>query len=179
MAEVHKERGNTAFKLGKHQVAAAAYSDGIRALKHAGPTAASQELMLACYLNRAAVYLKQSLHTMAARDCVAALEIDPESTKGLFRHAQVRRALCCSRAAARAVARGQRPSLSLSHLALPALKPAIPRVRATRSRGQRTLSARARPPYRRCKNWGSCRRRARTPCAPSRWLQSRKPWPIC
>ncbi|GBG32741.1 Peptidyl-prolyl cis-trans isomerase FKBP62 [Hondaea fermentalgiana] len=103
LAETERERGNDAFKAGKLEEAKKLYDRAFVTIffsKEEYSQILSEEernRVGACkhilHLNRALCKLKLNMLDEAMWDCDQALEIDPESVKGLFRRAQVHCAL--------------------------------------------------------------------------------------
>ena len=84
--EVHKERGDEAYKNANFELAVEHYSKCIDSLKNEGK--GESELALKAYSNRAACYKQISNFDGTISDCTAVLEIDPENVKALVRRAQ-------------------------------------------------------------------------------------------
>lgn len=84
--EVHKERGDEAYKNANFELAIEHYTKCIDSLKNAGK--GESELALKAYSNRAACYKQISNFDGTISDCTAVLEIDPENVKALVRRAQ-------------------------------------------------------------------------------------------
>ena len=84
--EVHKERGDEAYKNANFELAVEHYTKCIDALKNEGRGVS--ELALKAYSNRAACYKQISNFDGTIADCTAVLEIDHENVKALVRRAQ-------------------------------------------------------------------------------------------
>ena len=87
-AEARKEDGNALFRAGKYAEALTAYADAFEGAKRAGST----ELMVTCLCNQAAVALKTHAYPRCVDDCTAALALQPDATKALYRRAQAHKA---------------------------------------------------------------------------------------
>ena len=82
------------FQEEKYEIAAKQYKKIINYLQYESELEGEGKekknaLLLAGYLNLAACYLKLENHQEVIENCEKALEIDPKSSKGLFRKGQV------------------------------------------------------------------------------------------
>ncbi|KAL7551337.1 hypothetical protein ACHAWF_014530 [Thalassiosira exigua] len=84
--EVHKERGDDAFKGAQFEVAVDHYTKCIEGLKRRGE--GQSDLAIKAHSNRAACYKQISHFDGVIEDCTAVLEVDPENVKALVRRAQ-------------------------------------------------------------------------------------------
>jgi len=84
--EVHKERGDDAFKNAQFEVAIEHYSKCLDLLSRSGKSLS--ELAMKAHSNRAACYKQISNFDGVIEDCTAVLEVDPENVKALVRRAQ-------------------------------------------------------------------------------------------
>mmetsp|Transcript_25861 Transcript_25861/g.44184 ORF Transcript_25861/g.44184 Transcript_25861/m.44184 type:complete len:326 (+) Transcript_25861:207-1184(+) len=84
--EVHKERGDDAFKNAQFEVAIDHYSKCLDGLQRRGES--QSDLAMKAHSNRAACYKQISNFDGVIEDCTAVLEVDPESVKALVRRAQ-------------------------------------------------------------------------------------------
>jgi len=84
--EVHKERGDDAFKNAQFEVAVEHYTKCIEGLKRTGKE--HSDLAMKAHSNRAACYKQISNFDGVIEDCTAVLEVDPENVKALVRRAQ-------------------------------------------------------------------------------------------
>lgn len=84
--ELHKERGDQAYKNANFEDAVDHYTKCIDNMKKDGK--GESELALKAYSNRAACYKQISNFDGTISDCTAVLEIDPENVKALIRRAQ-------------------------------------------------------------------------------------------
>lgn len=91
-AKVFKEKGNAAFKAGRLKRAVTCYDKAASmvAVDKAFAEdllAASKELKKSCWLNLAAVYLKQGNKKKVLENCNKVLEVDGSNIKALYRRA--------------------------------------------------------------------------------------------
>lgn len=84
--ELHKEKGDEAYKAANFEGAIEHYTKCIDALKSQGQS--DSELILKAYSNRAACYKQISNFDGTIEDCSAVLEVEPENIKALIRRAQ-------------------------------------------------------------------------------------------
>jgi stress-induced-phosphoprotein 1 len=84
--EIHKERGDVAYKNANFEIALDHYAKCIDNLNKEGK--GESELALKAYSNRAACYKQISNFDGVISDCTSVLEIDPENVKALVRRAQ-------------------------------------------------------------------------------------------
>jgi stress-induced-phosphoprotein 1 len=84
--EVHKERGDDAYKNAQFEGAIDHYTKCIEGLKRRGE--AQSDLAMKAHANRAACYKQISNFDGVIEDCTAVLEVDPENVKALVRRAQ-------------------------------------------------------------------------------------------
>lgn len=84
--EVHKERGDDAYKAANFEVAIEHYTKCLDGLKRSGK--GDSELAMKAHSNRAACYKQISNFDGVIEDCTAVLEFDPENVKALVRRAQ-------------------------------------------------------------------------------------------
>lgn len=84
--ELHKEKGDEAYKAANFEGAIEHYGQCIEALKKEGK--GESELILKAYSNRAACYKQISNFDGTIEDCTAVLEVEPENIKALIRRAQ-------------------------------------------------------------------------------------------
>lgn len=84
--EVHKERGDDAFKNAQFENAIDHYSKCLAGLQKNGKS--QSELAMKAHANRAACYKQISNFDGVIEDCTAVLEVDPENVKALVRRAQ-------------------------------------------------------------------------------------------
>lgn len=97
-SEIVKNKGTKYFKEGKFEIAVKQYKKIISFLQYESELEAEGKekkntLLLAGYLNLAACYLKLDDYQEVIQNCEKALEIDPKSSKGLFRKGQAHLAL--------------------------------------------------------------------------------------
>ena len=84
--ELHKEKGDEAYKAANFEGAIEHYSKCISALKSEGK--GESPLILKAYSNRAACYKQISNFDGTIEDCSAVLEVEPENIKALIRRSQ-------------------------------------------------------------------------------------------
>jgi len=84
--EVHKERGDDAFKNAQFENAIDHYTKCLTGLQKSGKSLS--ELAMKAHANRAACYKQISNFDGVIEDCTAVLEGDPENVKALVRRAQ-------------------------------------------------------------------------------------------
>lgn len=84
--EVHKERGDDAFKNAQFEDAINHYSKCLDGLSRRGESLS--DLAMRAHSNRAACYKQISNFDGVIEDCTAVLEVDPENVKALVRRAQ-------------------------------------------------------------------------------------------
>eukprot|EP00569_Conticribra_weissflogii_P002803 CAMPEP_0171343590 /NCGR_PEP_ID=MMETSP0878-20121228/17493_1 /TAXON_ID=67004 /ORGANISM="Thalassiosira weissflogii, Strain CCMP1336" /LENGTH=325 /DNA_ID=CAMNT_0011846573 /DNA_START=69 /DNA_END=1046 /DNA_ORIENTATION=- len=84
--EVHKERGDDAYKAANFEVAIEHYTKCLDGLKRSGKE--HSDLATKAHSNRAACYKQISNFDGVIEDCTAVLEVDPENVKALVRRAQ-------------------------------------------------------------------------------------------
>jgi stress-induced-phosphoprotein 1 len=84
--EVHKERGDDAFKNAQFEVAVDHYTKCLEGLSSRGKS--QSDLAIKAHSNRAACYKQISNFDGVIEDCTAVLEVDPENVKALVRRAQ-------------------------------------------------------------------------------------------
>jgi len=84
--EVHKERGDDAFKNAQFEMAIDHYSKCLSGLQKRGES--MSDLAMKAHSNRAACYKQISNFDGVIEDCTAVLEVDPENVKALVRRAQ-------------------------------------------------------------------------------------------
>lgn len=87
-ALAHKEVGNAAFKAGKWDEAADAYTAAIRAA-----SGSDRKEMPTFHNNRAAAYLKLEKYELCVSDCTTVLATLPRDPKALYRRSQAHEAL--------------------------------------------------------------------------------------
>jgi len=84
--EVHKERGDDAFKNAQFENAIDHYSKCLAGLQKNGK--GQSDLAMKAHSNRAACYKQISNFDGVIEDCTAVLEVDPDNVKALVRRAQ-------------------------------------------------------------------------------------------
>ena len=84
--EVHKERGDEAFKAANFEGAIDHYTKCLEGLQRRGES--MSDLAMKAHANRAACYKQISNFDGVIEDCTAVLEVDPENVKALVRRAQ-------------------------------------------------------------------------------------------
>lgn len=86
-AETLKDAGNESYKKGHYTDAITKYTKALHKLQTGAATESSRCIQLACLTNRAACALKLDIPDTeaCAEDCTAALDLDPDNAKALFR----------------------------------------------------------------------------------------------
>jgi stress-induced-phosphoprotein 1 len=84
--EMHKERGDEAFKNANFEGAIEHYTKCLEGLQRRGESLS--DLAMKAHSNRAACYKQISNFDGVIEDCTAVLEVDPENVKALVRRAQ-------------------------------------------------------------------------------------------
>jgi stress-induced-phosphoprotein 1 len=84
--EMHKERGDEAFKSANFEGAIEHYTKCLEGLQRRGESLS--DLAMKAHANRAACYKQISNFDGVIEDCTAVLEVDPENVKALVRRAQ-------------------------------------------------------------------------------------------
>ena len=84
--EIHKERGDEAYKNANFEGAIEHYTLCLQGLKRSGGE--RSDLAMKAHANRAACYKQISNFDGVIEDCTAVLEVDPENVKALVRRAQ-------------------------------------------------------------------------------------------
>nr|QBH73889.1 fk506-binding protein [Frankliniella cephalica] len=89
-AQLNKEKGTKYFKSGNYKLAVKMYKKIIEYLSGDSDTdsADAKALLLAGYLNAALCYLKLNENKEAVDQCTAALNLDSQNEKGLYRRGQ-------------------------------------------------------------------------------------------
>merc|ERR1712187_919283 len=86
ITELHKERGDEAYKAANFEVAIEHYTQCIDSLKVEKKE--NSELALKALSNRAACFKQISNFDGTIEDCTAVIEIEPDNVKALVRRAQ-------------------------------------------------------------------------------------------
>ncbi|KAL3804566.1 hypothetical protein ACHAWO_005461 [Cyclotella atomus] len=84
--EMHKERGDEAFKAANFEGAIEHYTKCLEGLQRRGES--MSDLAMKAHSNRAACYKQISNFDGVIEDCTAVLEVDPDNVKALVRRAQ-------------------------------------------------------------------------------------------
>ena len=95
-ASEKKELGNALFKSGDFKPAFTAYEDGWKYVEHLSglkQESADIDIKVTLLLNQAACCLKTREYSEAIKKCTNALELQPRSSKGLYRRGQAHAAL--------------------------------------------------------------------------------------